>query len=117
MEANEYQKKAHTFATCGEGIAYPSLGLCEEAGEVAGKIAKFIRKHNGHLPNFALKVDEADMNKLRLDVKKELGDVCWFVAELATFFDLELGDIMQTNIDKLNDRKARGVIIGEGDNR
>lgn len=117
MEASEYQKKAHTFATYGEGITYPSLGLCEEAGEVAGKIAKFIRKNNGHLPNFSLKCDEQPMEKLRDDVKRELGDCCWFIAELATFFNLELGDILQTNIDKLSDRKARGVIVGEGDNR
>ena len=117
MEASEYQKKAHTFATYGDGITYPSLGLCEEAGEVAGKIAKFIRKNNGHLPNFSLKCDEQPMEKLRDDVKRELGDCCWFIAELATFFNLEFGDILQSNIDKLSDRKARGVIVGEGDNR
>ena len=51
METNEYQKRAHAFATYGDGITYPSLGLCEEAGEVAGKIAKFIRKNDGRLPN------------------------------------------------------------------
>lgn len=50
-------------------------------------------------------------------IKKELGDVCWFISEIATLLDLDLESIMQGNLDKLRSRKERGVIHGSGDNR
>ena len=58
-----------------------------------------------------------DVAKYRADITKELGDVLWMVAEIATVNNIELGGIMDLNITKLTDRKTRGVIIGEGDNR
>ena len=129
MNCTAYQKEAHKFAAYGGNANYPALGLCEEAGEVAGKIAKFIRKHNGVEPqtidNAKLLVDKKIMNadfiddcqKFRNDICKELGDVCWMVAELCTVFELNLDDVLDNNIVKLTDRAERGVIIGEGDNR
>jgi hypothetical protein len=39
------------------------------------------------------------------------------VAGICEGFGWELADVMQDNLDKLADRKKRGVIIGEGDNR
>lgn len=128
MNANEYQAKAHSFANYGDGIMYPFLGLSEEAGEVNGKLAKFIRK------NCCAPVSRSDFDFLRdvmgadektvtehekfnADLVKELGDVLWMVAECATIFGLKLEDIMAYNIEKLTDRKQRGVIVGEGDNR
>lgn len=119
MQINEYQEKAHTFAcyqkpVCIErdglchdvSYAYPALGLAEEAGEVAGKFAKGIRDECG-----------AISEERKEAIKKELGDVCWFVAELSTLMGFTLEDVMQTNIDKLTSRKARNVIKGSGDNR
>lgn len=117
--ANEYQKKAHEYGDYPvpripdqeEGAirvdyTYPALGLSEEAGEVAGKFAKAIRDCNG-------KID----SERKEAIIKELGDVCWFVAELATLLDVNLSDVMQGNLDKLEDRKARGKIHGSGDER
>ena len=84
---------------------YPALALGEEAGEVLGKIAKFVRKSSD---------DEAELREL---VKKELGDVLYQVSQLAYEFDLSLRDIAEGNVEKLTDRKERGVIVGTGDNR
>lgn len=53
MTINEYQEKAVSFAQYGGNAMYPALGLAEEAGEVAGKVAKFIRKHGGLGPDTA----------------------------------------------------------------
>lgn len=115
---NDYQKKAHETASypfgavgdadkcCRTDWLYPVMGLAEEAGEVAGKFAKAIRDDNGFLSD-----------ERKEAVQKELGDVCWFVAEICTNMDWSLEDIMQMNLDKLASRKARGVIHGSGDNR
>jgi NTP pyrophosphatase (non-canonical NTP hydrolase) len=51
------------------------------------------------------------------EIEKELGDVLWYLANLATDLGLSLGAIAQLNLDKLEDRKKRNVIKGEGDDR
>lgn len=84
---------------------YPAMALAEEAGEVAGKIAKFIRKRDD------------DVDTLRENVKKELGDVLYQLAQTARQFNLSLEEIALDNKAKLEDRAERGVIIGEGDDR
>ena len=120
MNSKIYQEKAHEFAQYGMNAMYPALGLAEEAGEVAGKIAKYIRKNNGETPpcygdvKSAIKDEDVQFRK---DLSKELGDVCWMVAELCTAYGLSLDEVMEENIAKLFDRKARGVIVGNGDNR
>lgn len=118
MTNEEYQKKATTFAEYGENPMYAYLGLAEEAGEVAGKVAKFIRHNHGLAPsahfNYSLK-DQKE--KFKEDLTKELGDVLWFVAEIATLNNLSLSDLMQKNIEKLEGRKERGTIDGVGDDR
>lgn len=122
MTPNEYQEKAHTFSCYEKPIAYetiagqvvtheldwtyPALGLAEEAGEVVGKFAKAVRDENGNISG-----------ERREAIKKELGDVCWFVAELSTLLGFKLEEVMQHNIDKLTDRKSRNVIKGSGDER
>lgn len=127
MDANEYQWAAHDFATYGYNPFYPVCGLSEEVGEVCGKIAKFIRKHDGAEPEIDLDFAAehrmlnaqqiADNHQFREDLEKELGDVLWMVAEICSTYQLSLGMVMQKNLDKLTDRKKRGVIVGEGDNR
>lgn len=86
---------------------YPVLAIAEEAGEVVGKVAKFIRKSK----------QSADVEQLREDIKKELGDVLFQVSETARQFGFTLSEIAAANVDKLTDRDERGVLIGEGDNR
>lgn len=91
--------------------AYPAFALCEEAGEVAGKIAKFIRKTEGD------GVTTEKIKQLRMDVAKELGDVMYQLSEVARQFNWTLQEIVDMNVAKLDDREARGVLVGEGDNR
>ncbi len=82
------------------------LGLGDEAGEVQAIFKKWIRD------------DMADPTKLdTLRLKKELGDVLWYVAVVANDLGLTLNDIAQANVDKLADRQKRGVLGGSGDNR
>lgn len=112
--ANSYQKEAHKFADyvipqIGNDkidYVYPSLGLSEEAGEVAGKYAKAVRDCNGQIDS-----------ERKEAIIKELGDVCWFVAELSTLLNVSLADVMQGNLNKLESRRARGKIHGSGDDR
>ena len=116
LDFNEYQKKAHETADYPSGTIgadrhavdyiYPAFGLSEEAGEVAGKFAKAVRDNQGALDG-----------ERRLQIEKELGDVLWFVAELCTVLNVDMGSIAQINLDKLASRKARGVIHGNGDDR
>lgn len=119
MSPNDYQKNAFSFATYGDNATYAYAGLAEEAGEVLGKFAKFIRKHDGIEPSNAATWEtlKADVAEYRKAIKKELGDVLWMVAAIATHEGLELADIMKDNIKKLEGRLARGTIVGEGDNR
>jgi NTP pyrophosphatase (non-canonical NTP hydrolase) len=102
MDFNEYQIAAHKFAAYGDRDMYPVLALAEEAGEVVGKFAKALRK--------GVDVDKAA-------IAKELGDVLWNVAEIATLLDVDLEEIAIGNVDKLTDRVERNVVNGEGDDR
>lgn len=106
MNFDEYQNDARQFAIYGDDgwVVYPTLGLTSEAGEVAGKVKKWIRDDNDL---------DLDINELA----KELGDVLWYLANLASDLDMSLSDIAEMNIDKLADRKQRNAIKGDGDNR
>ncbi len=109
MHFTEYQEQARRTAkypVIGLGVIYPTLGLTNEAGEVAGKIKKIFRDKAGVITD----VD-------RQALAAELGDVLWYLAQAATELGLSLDDIAQHNIAKLLDRQARGKIQGEGDNR
>ena len=90
-------------------IIYPALGLAEEAGEAAGKVKKWLRGDSG---------SGCTMSKEQVDALfKELGDVLWYVTSLGDDLGFSLLDIAQGNVDKLTDRKARGVVKGSGDDR
>ena len=109
MNFTVYQKRARktaVYPNLGNNFVYPTLGLTGEAGEVAEKIKKAIRDKNGLI----------DKNTRR-ELKKELGDVLWYLANLATEVGLSLEEIARTNLKKLASRKKRGKIHGSGDNR
>jgi NTP pyrophosphatase (non-canonical NTP hydrolase) len=82
------------------------LGLNGEAGEVAEKMKKIIRDKNGV-------ISDAD----KVELAKEIGDVLWYLAVFAHDLGVPLDQIAQQNIEKLQSRKARGVLGGQGDNR
>jgi NTP pyrophosphatase (non-canonical NTP hydrolase) len=88
------------------GLTYVSLGLAGEAGEIANKVKKILRDDAG----------EVTEEKRRL-IAGELGDVLWYVAQVATQLDIDLEEIAQDNLDKLAGRKANGTLQGSGDNR
>lgn len=112
MNLNEYQERARSFAVYRDGL-YPFLGLAEEAGEVAGKIAKMKRGDHGE---FAAVETTIYMN-MNEDLEKELGDVLWMLANCAHEIGLTLDDIASCNLNKLEDRKNRDKIKGQGDDR
>ncbi len=114
MTLNEYQEAAgktnkgtllYTVDEWGKELPvdgmYNALGLCGEAGECAEKIKKLAR--------------DGSINAG--DIKKELGDVLWYLSQLAADYHFTLEQVAQSNLAKLADRAARGVLSGSGDNR
>lgn len=109
MEFNEYQKetrKTAIYPGLGNNFSFPTIGLAGETGEVAEKIKKIIRDKGGV-------VDEQSQR----EVKKELGDVLWYLAQLATELDINLEDVVACNLEKITSRKERNIVHGDGDNR
>lgn len=109
MQFDEYQKlsrRTAKYPNAGANFIYPTLGLAGEAGEVAEKIKKVLRDANGE-------IDETR----RAEIGKELGDVLWYVAQIATELGISLDDVAKMNLEKLLSRLDRGVIGGSGDNR
>jgi NTP pyrophosphatase (non-canonical NTP hydrolase) len=108
MELSDYQQSSRRTAEYPRSawLAYPALGLAGEAGEVAEHAKKAIRDDGGEV------TDER-----RAAMAKELGDVLWYVAQLASELGLDLDEIAQTNLDKLLSRQRRGVLSGSGDDR
>ena len=112
MTLDEYQVQARSTAIYPEEarVLYPTLKLAGEAGEVAEKLGKLMRDE-GLRPGGQL--DNAQRDALA----KEIGDVLWYVANLAADLGLSLEAIGRTNLDKLASRRDRGVLGGSGDER
>tara|TARA_Y100000385_G_scaffold263493_1_gene296034 strand:- start:993 stop:1313 length:321 start_codon:yes stop_codon:yes gene_type:complete len=106
MRLNDYQIQANKTAIYPEGLNYPILGLAGEAGEICNKYKKIIRDKGGE-------VDVNDLDQLA----KELGDVLWYVAQIASELGTDLETVAKVNLMKLGDRKDRGVLGGSGDER
>jgi len=109
MNLGEYQHQASKFAIYNDAdiVVYPALGLVSEAGEVAGKIKKILRDQNGQML----------LPENREAISKEIGDVLWYIAALCSDLDIDLDEVAQENLNKLNSRLQRGVLGGSGDNR
>jgi len=105
MEFNDYQQKVLQYRSKTADEMYAVIGLSGEVGELHSLIAKAIRD--------GVK-DEAEFEK---NIKKELGDILWFIAAIADDFEADLDDIAHINYMKLKDRFERGVIGGAGDAR
>lgn len=102
---------AEYYYFCKSTDTMPSMqhigfGLLEEAGEVAGKLKRLYREHGG--------VVNDEWKRATL---LELGDVLWHVVELARQLDSDIETVKDLNVEKIRDRRDRGVIRGEGDNR
>jgi NTP pyrophosphatase (non-canonical NTP hydrolase) len=106
MTINEYQQLA--MKTLNPALSEKDvlingvMGLCGESGEAIDIVKKWLAQ--GH---------ELDKEKL----KKELGDICWYLAETATALDCDLEDIMAANIEKLRKRYPEGFDTEKSVNR
>lgn len=97
MTINEYQKLAMTTLNPDldkkDVLINGVMGLCGESGEVIDIVKKHLAQ--GH---------ELDRDK----IIKELGDVAWYIAEIATVLDVELEEVLTLNIEKLKKRYPEG---------
>lgn len=100
---NEYQIEAMSFRLPSAKQQYARDGLVGEVGELFSLYAK--ARRDGIPFDF-------DLN-----VKKELGDILWFVAAIAADHGYTLEEIGQTNLSKLSARKSNGTLQGSGDHR
>lgn len=105
MTGNEYQRKAGRTINAGlmwfELIQHALHGLAGEVGEIHSIYQK---QYQGH---------SIDDNHL----KKELGDLMWFVAEFCTANGFDLDEIMELNIQKLMKRYPDGFEADRSLNR
>lgn len=109
MKFEEYQKRSRETAQypdAGRNFIYPTLGLNGEAGEVAEKVKKILRDDGGEVSD-----------EKKKEIIKELGDVLWYLSQLASEFGVTLEDVARMNLEKLASRRDRGTINGSGDNR
>ena len=113
MDLDKYQKRAAQFDLFettvdlkSPGFLEKILGLAGEAGEAADKVKKILRDKGGY-------ASEED----RAELLKELGDVLWYVANVARYLGTDLSEVAKNNIDKLESRRKRNKLHGEGDNR
>ena len=105
----KYQKRSRKTAIypdLGDNHIYPTLGLVGEAGEIAEKVKKILRDKGGNVGK-----------KEKQELVKEMGDVLWYLSNLASELDLKLNEIAEINLQKLSSRKKRGKLHGSGDNR
>jgi NTP pyrophosphatase (non-canonical NTP hydrolase) len=82
-------------------IYIASMGLAGETGEVMELLKKRVRDRT---------FDQANL-------KKELGDVIYYWARLCNMFGLRPSEVLAANKEKLESRRARGVLRGSGDDR
>lgn len=108
MTLNEYQDLAmRTAIYPNDGdIAYLALAICGEAGELADKVKKVLRDKDGRF-------HQSDIASIAL----ELGDIAWYMANMADRLGYRLTDVARMNIEKINGRLKRGTLHGTGDNR
>ena len=109
MDFNEYQEKAWKTAIYpnkGNNLIYPVLGLGGETGEVLEKIKKIMRDEKNQISE-----------KKKEELKKELGDVLWYLSSICKELNITLNDVVNKNISKLNSRKKRNQLHGSGDKR
>jgi NTP pyrophosphatase (non-canonical NTP hydrolase) len=104
----EYQLETQLTAVYPHDIAvlYCTVALAGETGEVSEKVKKVFRDNNGRFTQ----------DKVR-EIAKELGDVLWYVSQLAKELNLSLDSIAKGNLSKLRERREKGKLSGSGDDR
>jgi NTP pyrophosphatase (non-canonical NTP hydrolase) len=105
MQISYYQTKAMSYRLESANEAYALLNLAGEVGELLSLVAKSIRDGVE---------DEAKFKDL---LGKELGDIVWMVAAVASDMGLSLERLCEQNLDKLEQRKQNNTIQGSGNDR
>ena len=109
MDFDNYQieaRKTAIYPNKDKNFIYPTLGLVGESGEVAEKVKKILRDKNSSFDY-----------ESKIAIKKELGDVLWYLSNLCDELDFSLNEVAEENLEKLNNRLSRGKISGSGDDR
>jgi len=108
MQFSEYQQAAQKYSIYPKDklCSYTVMGLASECGEVADIFKKAMRDRQGLL-------SDADKSAL----KKELGDVLWYITAISTDLGFDMGSIAMENLIKLQSRLERHQLTGTGDNR
>lgn len=109
MNIDEYQEKCKETAIYDRkwAIIYPALGIGGESGEVMEKCKKWLRDEDG----------KPMSENRKQELKKEIGDITWYISSLCTDLGFKFSEVLEENIKKLQSRKERGVLKGDGDNR
>jgi NTP pyrophosphatase (non-canonical NTP hydrolase) len=113
VNLDQYQQEVlslSVYEDVGNNLIYPALGLGGESGEVQEKCKKLWR-------NMGIKGGASVPSENIRELSKELGDVTFYVAALCNEIGISFQDVIDQNIEKLLDRRERGVIKSEGDNR
>ena len=110
---SDYEKFVHDAWFLGDSKlggmpegGYLPLCIAGEAGELADKVKKVYRDHDG-------KMQEWDVRA----VIRELGDLLYYLTRYGQYLGYSLDTIMLMNVEKLQGRMERGTMRGEGDNR
>jgi NTP pyrophosphatase (non-canonical NTP hydrolase) len=104
MLLNEYQEKSSEYRVPTSPPEERIMGLFEEAGEVAGIFKRLLR-------------GDYLMGEASAKLHKELGDVLWYLSAIAADNNWTLAEVAQSNLDKLESRKIRNLIVGTGSDR
>lgn len=103
MNLNTYQAEAMSLRLPSANEFYAQLGLSGEVGELHSLLAKAVR--------------DGAKDDIQLNIKKELGDILWFIAAIAADNGYSLEDVAVGNLTKLYKRKNDKTLQGSGDNR
>ena len=113
---DEYQEEAADFAFY-NGISYPTLGLCGEAGELANQVKKLIRD-SGMPADHDVQIDDQYLTEeMRSSLVLEAGDCLWYLANFCNDIGFSLSEVAELNLEKLRRRKEKGTLTGSGDYR
>jgi len=97
MNLKEYQeackRTAKEFATPETEIATWGLGIAGEAGDVASCIKKVFAHKN---------------EAIKEGLRENIGDMLWYAAMICNFFDWDMDDVLNENIEKLKKRYPEG---------
>ena len=115
LTLNDYQNSAMETAIYPDELIYPLLGLQSECGELSSKLKKHFRDNE-----YEVTIEDAIAElpaTLRLDMAHEAADCLWYIAAIASDLGYSLQEIAELNLEKLDDRKRRNTLKGDGDYR